>query len=65
MAETDGVAVLVMRDMEGNLYLLDDKAIQSCRAIISRVLPDGLVVTHPERDLLGPRGPRSKHEDCA
>lgn len=32
MAETENVAVLVLRDAEGNLYFLDDKAIQACRA---------------------------------
>jgi hypothetical protein len=32
MAETDGVTVLVLRDAEGNVYFLDDKAINACRA---------------------------------
>jgi hypothetical protein len=29
---TEGVTVLVLRDTEGNLYLLDEDAIRACRA---------------------------------
>lgn len=32
MADTDGVTVLVMKDVEGNVYLLDEQAIHACRA---------------------------------